>query len=277
MKSPVAIVTGASSGIGKATIEALLEEGYTVYGAARRLEMMRDIEASGAKIAHLDLTDQASIDGFVETVLVAEGRIDLLVNNAGYGSYGAVEDVALDEARRQFEVNVFGLAAMTNAVLPTMRAQGSGKLVHIGSSGGKLWSFLGGWYQATKFALEGYADCTRNELRPFGIDVVLIQPGSIATEWAGIAIDNLEKTSGSGPYKALAEAAVDFYSNTVQKMAVAPTVISDVIIKAVQARKPKARYAAPGNVKVLLFLRRILSDRLFDALWCKMQGVPKNV
>ena len=191
--SEVAIVTGASSGIGKTVVRALLAAGHTVYCGARRTEMMRDLESEGAIIARLDLTEAASISQFVNDILDKKTGIDVLVNNAGYGSYGAVEDVPMDEARRQFEVNLFGLAAMTNAVLPTMRQQRSGKIIHVGSIGGKLWSILGGWYQATKFALEGLADCTRNELRPFGIDVILIEPGAIASEWSDIAVENLKK------------------------------------------------------------------------------------
>ena len=272
----VAIVTGASSGIGDATVRTLLDAGYSVYCGARRLERMKDLEELGATVAHLDLTDEASIAAFVGSILDEESRIDVLVNNAGYGSYGAIEDISLDEARRQFEVNLFGLAAMTNAVLPTMRSQRSGRVVHIGSSGGKIWSILGGWYQATKFALEGLADCTRNELRPFGIDVVLIEPGAIKTEWMGIAVDNLLETSGSTAYKPIAKKAAEFL-NMAERIAVSPQVIADVILKAVTAKRPKARYAAPGNIKILIFVRRVLSDRMFDALSRRLMKFPKTV
>jgi short-subunit dehydrogenase len=272
----VAIVTGASAGIGKATAKSLLKAGYTVYCGARRAAEMKDLEQLGAKIGHLDLVEQSSIDKFVGDILAAQSSIDVLVNNAGYGSYGAVEEVALDEARRQFEVNLFGLAAMTNAVLPTMRGQRSGKVIHIGSTGGKLWSILGGWYQASKFALEGLSDCTRNELKPFGIDVILIEPGAVTSEWVGIAQDHLIKTSGNGPYKSIADSAVKFYAG-VEDMGVDAQIIADVIMKALRARKPKARYVAPFTMKPLLFLRWILSDNLFDKLWNKMQGVPKSV
>ena len=272
----VAIVTGASSGIGKATVRTLLKAGYRVYAGARRLGRMEDLVADGARTAFLDLTEQSSIEEFCHQVLEQEGRIDVLVNNAGYGSYGAAEDVPLLEARRQFEVNLFGLAAMTNAVLPTMRAQGSGKVVHVGSVGGKLWSVLGSWYQATKFALEGFSDCTRNELRPFGIDVVLIQPGAIETEWSDITIDSLKKTSGHTAYRPIAEAAAAFFTRN-KRMECSPQVIADVILKAVTAKKPKARYAAPANARVALWIRRFASDALFDRLFSRFFGIPGRI
>ena len=270
------MITGASSGIGKAAARTFLKAGHSVYAGARRLEQMKDIEVEGAIVCHLDLTVQESIDAFVKKVLDAEDRIDVLVNNAGYGSYGAVEDVPLEEARRQFEVNVFGLAAMTNAVLPTMRAQRSGRIIHVGSSGGKLWSILGGWYQATKFALEGLSDCTRNELRPFGIEVVLIEPGAIKTEWGDIAIEHIKETSGEGAYKPIAEAAVKFFTG-IKSMEADPQIIADAILKGATANKPKTRYAAPGSVKVMLFLRKIMTDKMFDRFFCRYMGIPRNI
>ena len=273
----VAIITGASSGIGKVTAISLIQAGYTVYAGARRVEMMQDIAQVGVQIAFLDLTEQESITDFVDKVLEREGRIDVLVNNAGYGSYGAAEDVPLDEARRQFEVNVFGLAAMTNAVLPTMRKQGSGKLVHVGSSGGKFWSIMGTWYQATKFALEGYADCTRNELRPFGIDVILIEPGAIKSEWREGAIDSLNKFSGNTAYSSIAKAATDFFTKVGGPMECSPQVIADVIIKAITAKKPKARYAAPGNIRIFLFLKHFMSDGVLDRIFSRYMGIPKTI
>ena len=272
----VAIVTGASSGIGAVTAQRLLDAGYKVYAGARRVERMQALEAAGAVTKALDVTSADSIHSFVDAVIAAEGRVDVLVNNAGYGSYGAVEDVAMDEARRQFEVNVFGLAAMTNAVLPAMRAQRSGKIIHIGSVGGKLWSVLGGWYQATKYALEGLADCTRNELRPFGIDVVLIEPGGIKSEWREITIKNIRETSGNGPYAPIAAAAAKFFEG-IDSMEAEPKLVADVIVKAAESERPKARYVVPGNAKIMLFMKAITTDRMFDKLWSKFMGIPKTV
>ena len=272
----VAIVTGASSGIGEITVLRLIDAGYKVYAGARRVERMQSLASAGAVVKALDVTIAASIAEFVNAVVDAEGRIDVLVNNAGYGSYGAVEDIPLAEARRQFDVNLFGLSEMTTATLPTMRAQRSGTVIHIGSIGGKMWSLLGGWYQASKYALEGLADCTRNELRPFGINVVLIEPGGVKSEWRENVIEIVKNTSGSGPYKKLAEAAVKFFEGA-ESLEIEPTAIADVIVKASQSKRPKARYVVPVHFKLVLLLKLLLTDRMFDRLWCKFMGVPTSV
>ena len=272
----VAIVTGASSGIGEITVLRLIDAGYKVYAGARRVERMQSLASGGAVVKALDVTIAASIAEFVSAVVDAEGRIDVLVNNAGYGSYGAVEDIPLAEARRQFDVNLFGLSEMTTATLPTMRAQRSGTVIHIGSIGGKMWSLLGGWYQASKYALEGLADCTRNELRPFGINVVLIEPGGVKSEWRENVIEIIKNTSGSGPYKKLAEAAVKFFEGA-ESLEIEPKAIADVIVKASQSKRPKARYVVPAHFKLVLLLKVLLTDRMFDRLWCKFMGVPTSV
>lgn len=272
----VAIVTGASSGIGEATARRLLESGYIVYAGARRTEKMLGLESAGAITGQLDVTDPNSIERFVSKVITERHQIDVLVNNAGYGSYGAVEDVSPDEARRQFDVNLFGLAAMTNAVLPSMRGRQTGTVIHIGSVGGKLWSIMGGWYQASKYALEGLSDCTRNELRPFGIDVVLIEPGGIRSEWRDQVIEGLKKTSGSGPYKKISEAAVKFFER-VESMEAGPEVVADAVLTACSSKRPKARYVVPGNAKIMLFMKALLSDRMFDKIWGRFMGIPKSL
>src|SRR5215831_14686635 len=206
MSTKIALVTGGSSGIGEATALALAERGYTVYAGARRVERMEHLKAHGIRPLAMDVTDASSLQSAVGQIIAAEGRLDVLVNNAGYGSYGALEDVPLSEARSQFEVNVFGAARLTQLVLPHMRAQRSGTIVNITSMGGKIYGPLGGWYHSTKFALEALSDCLRLEVKPFGIDVVIIEPGGIATEWGGIAADKLRTVSGSGPYSAQANA-----------------------------------------------------------------------
>ena len=201
----VAFVTGASSGIGEATAHRLLADGFRVFAGARRLDRMEKLAAQGATPLALDLTDDASIVAAIDAIRTQAGRLDVLVNNAGYGSYGALEDVPLAEARRQFEVNVFGLSRLCQLTLPMMRAQKYGRIVNVTSIGGKMWEPMGSWYHATKFAVEGLSDCLRVEVRPFGIDVIVIEPGAIQTEWAGIAADGLRQASGSGAYAALAE------------------------------------------------------------------------
>ncbi|WP_458072097.1 oxidoreductase [Rhodanobacter sp. BL-MT-08] len=263
----VALITGASSGIGEATAQRLLEDGYVVYAAARRLERMQALSTAGARLLSLDLTDDASIVAVVDAIRNAEGRIDVLVNNAGYGSYGALEDVPLDEGRRQFEVNVFGLARLIQLSTPIMRAQGSGCIVNITSIGGKMHEPLGSWYHATKFAVEGLSDCLRMELAPFGIDVVVIEPGAIRTEWTGIAKESLLQRSGHTAYAEQAKAhARLFESGETSKMVSEPGVVAATIARALRARRPRTRYATGGGARQILFLRRLLSDRAFDGL-----------
>ena len=196
----VALVTGASSGIGESAANLLHQNGFKVYGAARRLEKMKKLEEIGISTISLDITQEESVQNCVNTILEKEGSIDVLVNNAGYGSYGAVEDVPIEEARRQFDVNIFGLARLTQLVLPKMRENKFGKIVNISSVGGKIYTPFGAWYHATKHALEGWSDSLRLETKPFGIDVVVVEPGGIKSEWGQIAADNLNKTSGEGAY-----------------------------------------------------------------------------
>ncbi|MES1160050.1 MAG: oxidoreductase, partial [Bacteroidota bacterium] len=191
----VVLITGASAGIGKETARLLAGSGYIVYGAARRVDKMADLRALGIKVLAMDVTDETSMKEGIDTLLKAEGRIDILVNNAGFGSYGAVEDVPLADARYQLEVNVFGTARLIQLVLPAMHQQQFGKIVNISSIGGRFATPLGAWYHASKFALEALSDSLRNEVKPFGIDVIVIEPGGVKTEWPGIAADNLLKVS----------------------------------------------------------------------------------
>jgi NAD(P)-dependent dehydrogenase (short-subunit alcohol dehydrogenase family) len=263
----VVLITGASSGIGKEAARALKKAGSVVYGAARRSEMMNDLERDGIRVLQLDLTDEDSIEACVKSIIEREGRIDILVNNAGYGSYGAVEDVPISEARRQFEVNLFGLTRLTQAVLPSMRVKRFGRIVNVSSIAGKIYTPFGGWYHATKFALEGFSDCLRLEVEPFGINVVVVEPGGIKTEWGTIAAQQLRKTSGSGAYAEEANKAANRMLYTYQGDRLSPpSLIADVILKAVAARKPRTRYAVGFGAKPMLILRRWLSDRMFDRL-----------
>jgi NAD(P)-dependent dehydrogenase (short-subunit alcohol dehydrogenase family) len=259
----VALATGASAGIGEATVKRLIEQGYTTYAAARRLDRMAGLEKSGAILLPLDLTDDASIVQAVDRIRTEQGRIDVLLNNAGYGSYGAVEDVPLDEARRQFEVNVFGLARLIQLVTPLMRQQRSGKILNVSSIGGKGWEPLGAWYHATKFAVEGFSDCLRMELKPFGIDVIVIEPGAIRTEWTQIALDNLQQTSGHTVYRPQAEEKHALFL-AAPVAASDPDVVAREIVRAIQATRPKTRYVVGAGAKPLVFIASFLPDRFND-------------
>jgi NAD(P)-dependent dehydrogenase (short-subunit alcohol dehydrogenase family) len=267
---PVALITGASSGMGKDFALRLISEGYEVYGAARRVDKMNDIKAAGGRVLALDVSDDNAMLAAVQQIIEEQGRIDVLINNAGYGQYGALEDVPLAEGRRQMETNLFGAARLVQLCLPHMRAQRYGRIINISSIGGKLATPLGGWYHTSKYALEGYSDALRNEVRPFGIAVVVIEPGGVESEWAGIAAEQAGRYSADGAYAGLVQSFGKLQATARQAPA---KVISDLIVKALKAKHPKARYHGGFMAAPLLFLRWILSDRMFDRLISKaMQG-----
>ena len=260
----VALITGASSGIGKDFALRLLAKGCIVYAAARRVDQMADIEAAGGFALAMDVTDDSTMVSGVDRVVRQQGRIDILINNAGYGQYGALEDVAIEVARRQFEVNLFGLARLTQLCLPHMRAQKFGRILNISSIGGRFAAPLGGWYHSSKFALEGYSDALRNEARRFGIDVVIIEPGAVQSEWSGIAAQEAKRFSSDGVYAPMVSTMEKFRDGKLKE---APaSVISDLVIKALTARTPKARYHGGTLAGPMLFFRRWCSDRMFDKL-----------
>jgi NAD(P)-dependent dehydrogenase (short-subunit alcohol dehydrogenase family) len=257
-----------SSGIGEATARRLHELGWTVYAAARRTDRMAGLGVLGIHTLALDVTDEASTAGAIDQIIGAQGHIDVLINNAGYGSYGALEDVPLSEARYQFEVNVFGLARLTQLVLPHMRRQRRGRIINVSSIGGRIHEPLGDWYHATKFAVEGLSDSLRAELRPFGIDVVVIQPGAVRTEWGAIAAQNLRGMSAATAYRQQAEyvAAVLDSTSGPSSLAASPEVIAGVIARAATARRPRTRYLAGRGARAIISARQLLPDRTFDAL-----------
>lgn len=264
---PVVLITGASSGIGHATALALAARGWIVYGAARRVDRMQELEAAGCQVIAMDVTDDASLRAGVDRIIREQRRVDVLVNNAGYGSYGALEDVPIDEARRQFEVNVFGLARLSQLVIPTMRALGRGRIINVSSIGGRIYEPIGSWYHATKFAVEGLSDSLRIELAPHGIDVVIIQPGPIRTEWNSISRRSAEEYSGAGPYAAQARALVRNYERVDDSPASGtPEDVAATIVRAATARRPKTRYATPASAKIVVAARRLLPDRIMDLI-----------
>jgi short-subunit dehydrogenase len=267
----VILITGASSGIGKSTAKLLLSEGHVVYGSARRTDKMADLKDGGVTVIKIDVTDDASMVAGVNRIIKEQGRIDVLINNAGYGSFGSLEDVPMSEARRQFEVNVFGLGRMTQLVLPHMRKQKSGIIINVSSTGGIITTPFGGWYQSSKFAVEGLSDTLRKDVKRFGIEVVVIEPGAVESEWASIAMDHLSKIS-SEPYqdtaKKVSKAFVDAYKNASD-----PMVIAKVISKAIKVKKPKTRYVAGKQGKMILMMHTLLSDRKFDNFILKAAGM----
>ena len=263
----VALVTGASSGIGEETARLLQEAGFTTYAVARRVDRMAGLADAGVHTFAMDVTDDASMVAGINRIVVDQGRIDVLVNNAGYGSYGAVEDVPIDEARRQFEVNVFGLARLTQLVTPTMREQGSGRIINVSSIGGKFYEPLGAWYHATKFAVEGFSDSLRLELAPFGIQVVIIEPGPIITEWNTISRDSLTEVSRGGAYEAHAGRVRKTMERGDSGWAGSqPVVVARKIVKAATTARPRVRYPVGKGAGSIVLARRLMPDRAFDAM-----------
>ncbi len=264
------LITGASSGIGKETARCLLQQGYVVYAAARRVEHMRDLEDMGATALKMDVTREEDIVAGVKRINEERGGTDVLVNNAGFGLYGPVEETPLDAARYQFEVNLFGLARLTQLVLPRMREKGAGKIVNISSIGGKVYSPLGSWYYASKHALEGWSDCLRWEVKRFGIDVIIIQPGLIRTEFGDVAFGGLKENMRDSAYSRIFDRLterMDGYGGGSS-----PSVIADVVLKAVRARRPRTRYAAGRFAKPTLLFRKLAGDRMFDRLLDRLAG-----
>jgi NAD(P)-dependent dehydrogenase (short-subunit alcohol dehydrogenase family) len=262
-----ALVTGASSGMGKEIAKRLLQDGFHVYVAARHIEKMNDLAKLGATPLRMDITKEEEIRTAVGTILAKTDGVDVLVNNAGFGLYGPIEDVAIGEARYQFEVNLFGPARLTQLLLPAMRKRRSGVIVNITSMGGKIYTLLGGWYHATKHALEGWSDCLRLELAPFGINVVVIEPGLIETGFGDVVAQGLLKRAGNGAYadmtQGVAKSTEAAYGHG---RGTNPAVIADVVSKAVRALRPRTRYVAGKYALPMIAIRKWLGDRMFDRI-----------
>ena len=261
----VILITGASSGIGKDTAISLIKHGHVVYGAARRLEMMQDIIQAGGHAIKMDILKERNIDDVVNQILKEQNRIDVLINNAGYGLWGAVETISIDEAKRQFDVNVFGLAYLTKKIIPIMRKQKNGKIINMSSMGGKVYTPFGAWYHATKYALEGWSDCLRIELKSFGVDVILIEPGVIKTEFQDVMMDSTVERSIGTPYekklKALEKATQEMYARGIGSP---PSTITKLIIKAINSHNPKRRYIGGFLAKPMLFIKKWFGDKMYE-------------
>lgn len=259
------LVTGASAGIGKATAIYLAQNGYKVYGAARRIEKMQDLRQFGILTIQMDVTKDENLVQGINQILKEAGCIDILINCAGLGSYGALEDVPMKEAKNLMEINLFGATRLIQLVLPQMRKNKYGKIVNISSVGGKVGLPLGSWYHASKFAIEGLSDSLRNEVRQFGIDVIVIEPGGTKSEMTEIGASDMMKVSGQSSYKNLANSINKMYSEMVKK-SVDPIVIAKLIRTGIEAKNPKTRYIGGAMAKPMLFMRKLLSDKLFDKM-----------
>jgi short-subunit dehydrogenase len=279
--SKAVLITGCSTGIGRASAERLAERGWTVYATARRVEDIADLEAKGCRILSLDVTDERSMARAVAAVEAAEGAVGALVNNAGYGQQSAFEETPIDDVRRQFETNVFGLVRMTQLVLPKMRDQGWGRIVNMSSMGGRLSLPGGAFYHATKHAVEAMSDSLRFETRPFGIHVAIVEPGPIKTRFGDTALETLEKVAASGgPYRslnaAIAHRVRDAYQGSTARFAAPPSSVAKAVEHAIGSRKPRTRYRVTFAARVMLFMRRVLPDRAFDAVIRSQYRAPRD-
>ena len=268
--SQAVLITGCSSGIGRATAEHLAARGRTVYATARRAADIADLEAAGCRLLELDVTDEGSMAAAVAAVENAEGAVGVLVNNAGYSQSGAVEAVAMDDVRRQFETNVFGLTRMCQLVLPGMRAQGAGRIVNVSSMGANFTFPGGGFYHATKYAVEAISDALRFEVAGFGVQVVVVQPGLIRTHFGDTAAAGVDG-GDDGPYAgfnaAVAEATRGVYEDRrLARLGGGPETVARTIEKAIAARRPKLRYRVTPSAHLLIRQRSLMTGRMWDRM-----------
>lgn len=259
----VILITGASSGFGKLTAERLIEKAHVVYAAARRIDKMEDLRLKGCHLLKMDVTDDESVQAAVHKIVEEQGRVDVLLNNAGYGSLNTVEDISMDELKYQFDVNVFGYARLQKAVLPYMRKQKSGKIILVSSVVGRVSTPFMAWYSATKHAVEAMADGLRMELIDCGVDVVKIRPGAVKTGFDQIAVDKLKNANIADDYKPL----LKIFLNAITKMyenCEGPERTVKNIVTAIESRSPKKYYNTTPDAKLMIFLKRMLGEKLFD-------------
>lgn len=270
------LITGCSSGIGEATAQRLLAAGYLVYATARRPEMLRHLEGAGARLMPLDVTDEQSRSSAVAAIVREHGRVGALVNNAGYGTYGAVEDVPMQRVRDQFETNFFGMAALTQLVLPAMREHGSGRVVNVSSMGGRFTLPFGGYYHASKYAVESFSDALRAEVATFGVQVAVIEPGLIRTRFAETAAGSLTAATPEGSAYREAAAAVDAamarsYRN--RAMTASREAVAAAVERAIRARKPRARTVISPMARVMITARTLAPGRAWDSIARRSLGL----
>jgi NADP-dependent 3-hydroxy acid dehydrogenase YdfG len=275
----VVLITGCSSGIGAETARYLADRGYTVYATARRTETLAPLVAKGCRSLALDVTDEESMSGAVAAIEAEHGAVGALINNAGYSQSGALETIALADIRKQFETNVFGLIRMSQLVLPGMRKAGTGRIVNIGSMGGKLTFPGGGVYHATKYSVEALSDALRFEVQGFGVRVVLIEPGLIVTDFAKTAVASVDNIEDDGPYakfnEAVARGTDAVYKGPMAKLGGGPDAVAKVIRRALESKHPRARYTVTASAKLGIAQRRMTSDRMWDRAMRVQFPVPK--
>ena len=268
----VVLITGTAHGIGKSTAKYLLDKGHIVYGGDILVDENLYLNDIGGIALEMDVTNQEHVDNAISRIIAEQGRIDVLVNNAGIAVGSAIEDVSMEDAMYQFEVNLFGIGRTVKAVLPHMRAQGSGTIINISSVLGKAYNPLLGWYVASKHALEGWSDVLRLEVKQFGIDVVIIEPGLIKTNISNASAKYLNKYSQNTEYKNLYGSSSDDSNENRFDNYSDPIVIAKIIEKAISAKNPKTRYSAGAYSWILLTMRGILPDKWFDKLIVKVAG-----
>jgi NAD(P)-dependent dehydrogenase (short-subunit alcohol dehydrogenase family) len=277
--SKAVLITGCSTGIGRATAERLAKHGWTVYATARRHESIADLAEKGCRTLALDVCDEESMRAAVKVVEDERGAVGVLVNNAGYSQSGAVETIPPDQLRRQFDTNVFGLVRMCQLVLPGMRRQRYGRIVNISSMGGRLTFPGGGAYHATKFAVEALSDVLRFEVGPFGIDVIVIEPGLIRTEFGRTASGSVEATAADGAYvgfnAAVAATTANAYQGTMSRLGAGPGAVARTIEKAISSRRPRTRYRVTSSARLMLGLHAVLPDRAWDRLVGSAYPLPQ--
>ncbi|MEM9485806.1 MAG: oxidoreductase [Cyanobacteria bacterium P01_F01_bin.116] len=272
MDQKTVLITGASSGIGKVTAKMLIAEGYTVYAAARSLEKMEDLKNLGGMPIKMDITQEDDVVAAIEQIRQNHGGVDILINGAGIPMFGAMEDIPLDDARYLFEVNLFGLARLTQLALPGMRQKKAGKIVNISSMAGKIYAPLGAWYHATKHALEGWSDCLRLETKPFNIDVIIIEPGAIGNKDSDDFIKPMLEQSGEGAYGDIVHAFARVSRKTYDASNIrsSSSIVAETISKAIKAKRPTTRYRVGKLATPLILTRTRLGDRVYDWLLSKM-------
>ena len=276
MDKKVILITGASSGIGFETAKILAMQGHIVYGTSRSMDRLEKLKEFRVNTLELDVENDESCKNCVDRIIEKEGKIDILVNNAGFGSYGPIEMVSIEDAKKQFEVNVYGLARMTKLVIPYMRKNKSGRIINVSSAGGRVTTYLGGWYHASKYAIEALSDSLRMELKEFGIKVSIIEPGGIKSNWGVITADNLLNAGKDSPYEEECNRVSKIYkeiyggkSNLLTK----PEVVAKKISKAVNKKHPKTRYLFGFGAKLMVFGHWILPNKAFDYIMKTMYKI----